>query len=68
MAQAANEFLDALGKLLPEIRRRKLDMGIFLAQSINLHADEESLRRITEDIREWTEASKRDEVGGGRGR
>jgi hypothetical protein len=37
-------------------------MGIYLAQAILINADEDCLRKITADMRRWTEASKRGEI------
>ena len=55
-------FNKALEDLWPEIHKHKKDMGIFLAQAINVNAGEDCLKKITDDMRRWTEASKRGEI------
>jgi len=57
-----DDFNRALEDLWPEIRKHNKGMGIFLAQAIAVNADEECLRKITDDMRRWTEASKRGEI------
>ncbi len=54
------EYLDALTELYQELRKHDLDMGVFLSQSINMRANEDCVREITKDMRDWMEWSKKE--------
>jgi hypothetical protein len=62
MDPAKQDFNEALEELWPEIRRLDKDMGIWLAQSILVNADEDCRRKITANMRRWTELAKRREI------
>jgi hypothetical protein len=60
--EVRREFIDALEELYPELHRYEKpdrDMGVWLSQSLYVNADDDCLRAISADMRNWTERSKR---------
>jgi excisionase family DNA binding protein len=53
------ELNKAVEQLIPILRREKKDLGVFLHQSIAIHADETSIEKIIADINRYISLSEK---------